>query len=425
MPDMMLHILLVAEILATILCIHCIYGRKVVFDVKTIGAILTILAILEAANFYKLGGMFSIIGYVVLFLYCRREFKSSVADTIISILLYLIVLTSLQFVCMAFINIAIPENQFVRSAVGNIFILGVCAIILPKCGLHQLRNGISRKNGYIAALLGFMTLTVMVMLLQEKVFYKVQILQFILVIPAIFLLLYSVLKLYREQNEKEKIQKEISIIEKTSGEYDNLLKKVRLNQHELKNHITAIFSAHYTYKTYEKLVQVQEDYCQKILDENKYNNLPLLGNNILVGYLYGKFQEAEDDGIAITYHIGAKINEMSIPMYYVIEMLGILLDNAMESLKFSTEKEISFEASETKSEYIFSIRNPYHYVAYDEITEWFQLGKSEKGNGRGLGLYHLKCLCEEWHCDIECRNNEIERRNWITFALKIKKADSI
>ena len=265
----------------------------------------------------------------------------------------------------------------------------------------------------------------MLMLVQGKVLYQIQTLQFILVIPAVFLLLYSALKLYIEQTENERMEKELDITAKTSETYENLLTKVRLRQHELKNHIAAIFSTHYTYKTYEKLVQAQEEYCQKILDENKYNNLPLLGNNILVGYLYGKFQEAETDGITITYLIRAKISEMSIPIYYVIEMLGILLDNAMEALKLSTEREIFFEASESKIEYIFSIRNPYHYVAYDEITEWFQLGRSEKGSGRGLGLYHLKCLCEEWHCDIDCRNIEIEQTNWIVFSIKIKKADSM
>lgn len=422
---MMLHILLVAEILATILCIHCIYGKKVTFDIKTIGTILAILAILEAANYFKLSGMFSIIGYVVLFVYCKSEFNSSIAEAISAILLCIIVMTSIQFVCVTFVYIVIPEKLLVRDTIVNILMVGIYIIILPKCRLHQLQKEICRKNKYVFILVVFMCLIVILMLLNGKLFYEVQFFQFALVIPSIFLLLYSILKIYIEQTEKEKIQEELCIIEKTSGEYENLLTKVRLRQHELKNHIAAIFSTHYTYKTYEKLVQAQEEYCQKILDENKYNNLPLLGNNILVGYLYGKFQEAETDGITITYQIRAKISEMSIPIYYVIEMLGILLDNAMEALKLSTEREIFFEALESKSEYIFSIRNPYHYVAYDEITEWFQLGRSEKGSGRGLGLYHLKCLCEEWHCDIECRNIEIEQTNWIVFSIKIKKADSM
>lgn len=84
---------------------------------------------------------------------------------------------------------------------------------------------------------------------------------------------------------------------------------------------------------------------------------------------------------------------------------------------------ISFEVCELENGYEFSVRNPFPYVPYDEITEWFKLDRSEKGSGRGIGLYHLKCLCEEWHSAIECRNVEIEQDNWIAFILKVKKAD--
>ena len=60
---MMMHVALVAEILATILCIHCIYGRKVTFDVKTVGFILSTLIVLEVVNIYQLNGGFSFIVY--------------------------------------------------------------------------------------------------------------------------------------------------------------------------------------------------------------------------------------------------------------------------------------------------------------------------------------------------------------------------
>ena len=100
-------------------------------------------------------------------------------------------------------------------------------------------------------------------------------------------------------------------------------------------------------------------------------------------------------------------------------MLGILFDNAVEALKGSSEKVISFEVYELSDGYEFTVKNPFRYASYDEISQWFQLEKSEKGVGRGLGLYHLKRLCEEWKCDIVCRNEEIEQSNWIVFTLKM------
>ena len=58
-----------------------------------------------------------------------------------------------------------------------------------------------------------------------------------------------------------------------------------------------------------------------------------------------------------------------------------------------------------------------------EMEKWFQMGNSTKGEGRGIGLFHVKKLCEELGCEICCRDVEIEGENWIEFALKIGKAD--
>lgn len=421
---MMLHVLLVAETLATILCIHCIYGRKVTFDVKTVGAILSILVTLEIINMNQLHGAYSFCVYIIFLVYCKAEFKSPFVETLISLVLCIVVLTSMQFVCLLLVSMLGIESEYVRDAVSNTMLLIVSATLFPNIKIHKLQKSLYKNSKFIFVLSGFMCLTIIIVLLFGKVFNEIQVEYFALVIPAIFLLLYSIFMWFTAQSKAERMETELQQTEEKSKDYENLLTKVRLRQHELKNHLAAIFAAHYTYKTYENLVQAQEEYCQKIVNENRYNNLLLLGNNILVGYLYGKFQEAEDDGITIRYRINTRIDTMSIPTYYAIEMLGILFDNAMEALKGTAKKTISFEVSESDYKYVFLIQNPYHYVTYDELLEWFKLGKSDKGNERGLGLYHLKSLCEEWNCDIECRNNEIDQNNWISFKLKIGMADN-
>lgn len=427
---MMMHVALVAEILATILCIHCIYGRKVTFDVKTVGFVLSTLIILEIVNIYRLNGVVSFTVCIFLFVYCISEFRSSVGEVVVSLFLYAVILTSMQFSCLFIANaiilnaVNIQNAVYIRNAVSNILLLIFLCALFPTGLLHRLQKSVCRKSKFVVVLLAFVSLIVVAMLIQGKAFYKVQMQYFVLVIPLIIMLLYAILKWFTVQTNVEKMQDEIREAEKNTKEYENLLTKVRLRQHELKNHLAAIFSTHYTYKTYEKLVQAQEEYCKRILDENKYNSLLLLGDKILVGYLHGKFQEAEDDGIEIDYKVAAKIDKVQVPTYYMIEMLGILFDNAMEALKNSHKKVICFEVCELENGYELSVRNPFPYVPYDEITEWFKLDRSEKGSGRGIGLYHLKCLCDEWHSAIECRNVEIEQDNWIAFILKVKKADN-
>ena len=415
---MLLHVALVTEIVATILCI---YGKRFRLDAWTAGLMLSVLAILEVINYYHIGGMSSFGVCILLFLYCKIVFKSSTLESIISLLLYAVILTSMQFAGMFFANIIMTDALYIRNILSNIMAIIIFVILFPTQGLHRLQKGIYENRKFVFLMLGFVSLIVIMLLLQGKLFRKIQMQYFVYAIPVSILLLYLILKWYIAQIEIEKREKEFQKVKETTKEYDDLLTTVRLRQHEFKNHMEAIFSAHYTHKTYEKLVQVQDEYCKTLLDENKYNNLLLLGDKVLVGFLHGKFKEAEGDGIKINYKVSVAVEQCRVPTYYVIEMLGILLNNAMEALKNSSKKVIFFEVCEVGECYEFSVKNPFPYVPYDEILEWFQLEKSEKGRGRGLGLYHLKCLCEEWKCDIGCRNMEMEQKNWIVFTLKIKK----
>ena len=422
---MLFHIALVSEIWATIICVYCIYGEKFRLDNKTVEVFLGILIILEIVNGNHLNGIFSFLVYVILFVFCIVEFKSSIAETTISLVLCMVIVTSMQSICAIFANMLWIDAEYARNAVSNIMSLVVFILLISTDGLYSLKKSICQYSKFFVILLIFICLIILSILLQGKYFNEVHMQYFVLAIPAIMMLLYSILKWYIAQNEAERMKEKLDEAESNKKNYENLLTKVRLRQHALKNHIEAIFSFHYTYKTYEKLVQVQEDYCNQLLKENKYNDLLLIGDNVLAGYLCGKFREAEDDGIEIDYKIGPEISQCKIPIYYVIEMLGILLDNAMEALKGIEKKSIHFSVCESDDQYEFLIRNPFPYVPFDDIVEWFSLEKSEKGRGRGLGLYHLKCQCEEWNCDIGCRNMEIDKENWIVFSLKIGKADSI
>lgn len=424
---MWLHIALIMELLTMVICLHCIYGQKVKWDIKTVGLVASSLLMLELANFDLLssvGGLITIATYIITFWYCKSRFHSSVKEIIISMVIVFFIIASMQFLCYLLINAFLPGDKMLKSVLVTIVVLAFTIGILPKVGLHRLRKSMCKKSKFTFLLFGFMGLILLSMMVPIKLGEAILIPAFVLVVPAIIMLLFVITKLDITQNKVEKMEEEIRKVEETTQEYDSLLTDVRLRQHEFKNHMAAIYSTHYTHKTYEELVRAQEEYCEKLMNENKYNNLLLLGNNVLAGYLYGKFQEAEERGTEVKYKVAAKLDKSSVPTYHIIEMLGILLDNALEALEASEEKTISFEVCETEGAYQISVMNPFRYVPYDEILKWFQLDKSEKGSGRGLGLYYLKSLCEEWKCDIGCRNVETDQKNWIVFRLTIGKTDS-
>ena len=109
-----------------------------------------------------------------------------------------------------------------------------------------------------------------------------------------------------------------------------------------------------------------------------------------------------------------------------LEILGIFIDNAIEAqIRTEGEKRIIFKFFEYTNMYLFTIMNPYEHVSYAEIESWFRQNKSTKGKERGLGLFYVKKICEEYNACVLCRNTEYLQENWIEITLEIKKADKL
>ena len=420
----MIKIALALELISVIVCIYCINGKKIKLDIEVMTLFLGLLVILDYFNSVQMSGPSQIIIYVLIYIFCKVKFKISYIKAGISIILFVIILSAIEFICLIFTNVLFPEHEEIRTVVGNILVLLTCVLVLPKCKLDRLQDEIFRQWRYIKVLVVFMILVVSTLLFQDAIFSGIYAEIFIFAIPAIIMLLVMLINWSNMHTTVENMQKELVVNKSMQEKYDALLVKLRMRQHEFKNHIAAIFSAHYTYDTYEKLVKAQEEYCSKLQQENKYNNLLLIRNNIFAGFLYGKFQDAEGDGIEIEYSIKTNLEALGIPEYYLIEIIGIILDNAVEAAgEKDCYKKIYFEVIEEEEKYRFVVRNKYIYVPYAEMETWFLLEHSLKGQGRGIGLFHAKNLCDELNCNIGCGNITINEENWIEFILEVDKAD--
>lgn len=421
---MFLQIALVTELIAVIICLFRIYGEKCRLDKKTAAIFVSSLLIMEIMNIYPVEGEYSFLVYIFWFIYCTAEFKSTIGETLISLILCTVTVVAMQFLSLLFTNTVtslIADQECKREAVINSMTLAGSGLFLFTNGLHRVKEGLCRKRKFIVISLGIMCFVAFVMLWETKRYRQIEMQYFILTIPVIILLLYAVVKWDAAQSESKRMQERFDEIEENKENYENLLKKVRLRQHAFQNHMEAISSLHYLQKSEETLLQTEEKYCRQLLKENRYNDLLRIENDVLAGYLCGKFQEMEDAGIEIDHQITSKVSQCKTPVYHVIEMLGVLFDNASEAVMDRDEKKIFFAVCESEDKYEFSIRNLFPYVPYEEMEGWFRFEKSKKGDGRGLGLYHLKCLCREWNCDIGCRNMEINGKNWIVFSLSLEK----
>lgn len=66
---MLLCIVLVTEILSSLICMHCLYGKKVKLEKSTIAIVIFLLLILEAINFFQWNYMTTFVTHILLFIY--------------------------------------------------------------------------------------------------------------------------------------------------------------------------------------------------------------------------------------------------------------------------------------------------------------------------------------------------------------------
>lgn len=414
---------LLIEELSIIVCIHRIFGKKIRLDRRTISLIISQVCILSMVNYLSLGKIIAGFTFVFIFIYCKIKFKVTFATCVGGAFFLGVIMTALQFICLLLTNIIVYDNEGLRVMIANMGVLCCCVFVLPKVSLDRLRKNLFVKNKYVVSTFGVVGIVLALLLLQDKIFQGIQAELFVFAVPAVLVLIILFGKWNESQKRIEEIAKDLDNNIRLQDKYSELLQKVRLRQHEFKNHLTAIFSSHYTYKTYERLVEVQKEYCNKMLQENKYNGLLLIRNGVLSGFLYAKLQEIEQEGFEIEYNIYTNLEGIKIPNYYLIEILGILIDNAAEAYQNSDQqKKISLSIEEKGENYFLTIRNQCEYVPYSEMEQWFQMEASSKGEGRGLGLYHLKTLCNDWKMNIRCENIEIEQKNWIQFTLIAESA---
>ncbi len=417
---MWLQFIFLLEIFSTLSCIHCIFGEKICRGIGPILVCTSLLVIYEVANVIPNGGGYSLIAYIPIFVYCKRTFGKSVVHTLAKMIWLIILLTAIEFLSVVLVAGIGIKNLVIRNMFASVMVFLISVLVLPRLHIDKiiLRGRVTK------ILLGVVVVIMILIACQGKFAGKINGTLYFVLVPFILGMLYFLVKWSGSQAEMERMKQEADLTYKMDAKYEELVEDIRTRQHGFKNQITAILSAHYTYDTYENLVEAQEEYCKKLIDENQYSQLLQLKDKVLVGFLYEKFREIEDRGIEIKYEVNTFIENCVVPTYYLVDMLGILLDNAMEATK-SRKQCILFSISEEDSNYVFRICNPMEYISYQEIERWFQKGESSKGQNRGVGLYHLKCLCQKHNCNICCRNIEKEEENWIEFSLAITKASRI
>ena len=242
-----------------------------------------------------------------------------------------------------------------------------------------------------------------------------QFMMLLLVGSLICILVYS---WQSEKENKSKVERELQMHKMYDNSFAGLIATMRKKQHEFHNHLQAIVGMHYTFKTYEELVKEQQKYVGTLLYENKFYGLLSSNWPVLAGFLYSKFLEADAKGIGIKYTLGVELEMCRIPEFVMIEILGILLDNAIEAVE-KIENPMIYVRLVKEESFSIQVANTIEDLTYGSVIKFFDEGYSSKKGHQGLGLHKIAEYGQRYHFEPRVLKINFEERDCLVMIIDL------
>ena len=199
---------------------------------------------------------------------------------------------------------------------------------------------------------------------------------------------------------------------------EELVESVRARQHKFNNRIMAVSAAINTADTLEEAKHAVAELVEPVRLDAADQELLKCDSKVISGVLLGKIKQAELRHIHVEAAITGVFLHRTMPEAGWVELIGILLDYAIEA---STPDDIIFLRAENENSVLrLTISNPCRPLSSTEQVNLFKRGWSTKSSsGRGYGLFNVRKLVEQHHGKIIIRNEYLHGQNYLTIGALI------
>lgn len=403
------------EYISIILCIHKYAKEKVKVSWNSLFEAILYVMLVFVIGDISYGKM---VIYTYLFLYSKIKIVKTWKQLIISFCMMICTIPMLQIIIYTVIGRE-AMKVFDVSTVGVIIstLIIIILFVWKEKYLMIIMDMVTKYRKIIFLVLLILLFKYLISYYTE---YKVIKSYFMDQIAICFLIIALMLILWiNAENEKKHKAEELRTYQLYTKTFEDAVAAIRMRQHEFDNHINAIKCMRYTIQDTEKLFDEQDKYCDEILQDNKFNKL--LKSNmspILTGYLYSKFMAASAQNIDIKYEI-QDINIDHIEINDLIEIIGILFDNAVEALEEQGDKEMEVSLFNRNNVFTILVANISAWKTNGEIEKFFEYGYSTKGREHGIGLYRVNVLLKKYKGNIQVENITKNSMNYICFKVSL------
>ena len=223
-----------------------------------------------------------------------------------------------------------------------------------------------------------------------------------IVLICIYFILGFIKIYYNKKNIKKQIiyeqnSKNLQNLMEYSNVMENMIDESRRFRHDYVNILSTINGYIEDKDIYGLETYFREEILCKSLKKNcsKLFNLKNIKISSIKGLLSSKIITALDLNLNVHIEINEIIDSISVDIIDICRVLGILLDNAIESASFTESKNFNIAVIKTNNCIIFIISNSFSEQIHS-VSKLYDEGFSTKGKNRGIGLNIAKDTIEDY-----------------------------
>ena len=412
------------EVLTFIICLHYLYGENAKWDIFTFGLAVTELCLMHVVYVFQLNWQWTWLIYVAVITYCLIKFEKRLRVAVINCIICIVLISIIQATILLFLHMVCGINMITEneSLIINMLILMIITFGVRKSKLNKLAIALQSSEKIITISSLVAIISVIYFLLNYRRDAGLSVAYYIILMISVILIAVVGIDFWKHRFKARQMERELRVHKLYEKSFQSLIEDICARQHEFDNHINTIYSQHYLHRTYDALVEAQKKYCKDIVQANSFNKLLSKGNPIVLGFLYGKFSEAEKLGIDVEYKVKIGNVESDVPIYKVIEILGNLLNNAIEALERTPDfNKLKVIMMENQYEITIDVSNECRGITYEQVQNFFKKGYSKKNGNHGYGLYNVSKVCEEYNLVLETAIKSTEENERLHFTVIINK----
>ena len=416
------------EILSFLYMVAAAYNVKLKYNIYAVVFVISELFLLSGINDYGFSSYLLGFSYLIMFLYCLLNYRLGIKKSMLNCILASVGVSLIQMLCyfaitfIDFMNakytMSVIQREIVVSIVYFVFIL----VFSNKLRLKEISDFFMKRNKllYMVEVFILLVLGSQIWWIKKDNVIDGKAIFFTIYFAILLILLIWEWQKTRNESEKRKIQLELNQV--YFDAYEELIQSIREKQHDFKNHLNAIEGMIYSIDNYKELITEQKKYLQNITGDVELTRLlTLVENPLIAGFLNCKISKAKKLGIETKYNCILPKCEMKLPEFQIVEMMGILLDNAIEEMDNENviDKILIIKLKTDDSVMKFSVSNTYSSNLNIDVSKIFEQGYSSKGADRGIGLAKLKRMVNENKGEVYTVQENLENLMMINVGFEI------